>query len=153
MRIGGRHALRRGSGQAVACTARRSKTWTVLAVWDAGRPTSNDSRYATVHRSTDGFWTSEAAVAVKRVRVVVGGVVQGVGFRYFAKREADRHRLIGFVRNRPDGRVEVEVEGDERSVDDYLATLRAGPRSGYVAQFDVQEMEAMLTGSHFEIRF
>ncbi len=92
-------------------------------------------------------------MAVKRVRVLVGGVVQGVGFRYFAKREADRLRLVGFVRNRFDGRVEVEAEGEESVLDVYLATLRAGPRWAHVSEFHVQDAEPTFSGSHFEIKF
>jgi acylphosphatase len=90
---------------------------------------------------------------VKRVRLLLGGVVQGVGFRYFAKRQADLLGLTGFVRNRWDGRVEVEVEGAPDVLDEYLSTLRAGPRSGRVSQFDVEDMEPVLTDAHFEIRF
>lgn len=85
--------------------------------------------------------------------MLVGGVVQGVGFRYFAKREADRLHLTGFVRNRADGRVELEVEGDEKALRDYVGTVRAGPRWGHVSEFHVQDVEPTFSGSHFEIKF
>ena len=44
------------------------------------------------------------------------GTVQGVGFRFTTRRLADRRRVGGFVRNLPDGRVEVVVEGPEAEV-------------------------------------
>jgi acylphosphatase len=79
--------------------------------------------------------------------------VQGVGFRYFAKKEADRRRLVGFARNLADGTVEIEVEGDPGSVRDYLATLRLGPRWGHVSGLNVEGLEPTCGDQRFEVRF
>jgi len=54
---------------------------------------------------------------VKRVRFVVTGRVQGVGFRWFVKAEAVPLELTGWIRNRSDGAVEGEVEGREDAID------------------------------------
>ena len=62
-----------------------------------------------------------------RVRLVVSGRVQGVGFRWFAREAARRHRLAGWVRNSADGSVELEVSGDEGGIRELLATIREGP--------------------------
>ena len=84
-------------------------------------------------------------------RAVVHGVVQGVGFRWFAERTARALGLCGWVRNRPDGTVETVAEGDERAVGEYLARLRSGPSGSRVD--DVIVEEAFAEGlSVFEVR-
>ncbi|MBL8291924.1 MAG: acylphosphatase [Bryobacterales bacterium] len=58
----------------------------------------------------------------------VRGRVQGVGYRYFAQREATALGVVGYARNLDDGRVEVYAVGDEAQVNDLLARLHQGPR-------------------------
>jgi acylphosphatase len=60
-------------------------------------------------------------------RLVLSGRVQGVGFRFFAEDLARREGLGGWVMNRPDGSVEVLLEGDRESVARVEAKLRHGP--------------------------
>lgn len=69
------------------------------------------------------------------------GGVQGVGFRYSARLEADRLGVAGWVRNRPDGTVEAEVEGDEASVQAMLEWLAHGPPGAAVLRTDVSDAE------------
>jgi acylphosphatase len=75
-----------------------------------------------------------------RRRVVVRGTVQGVGFRYSARLEAERLGIAGWIRNRPDGAVDAEIEGDEASVQAMLDWLAAGPRGARVDRLDVAEV-------------
>lgn len=80
------------------------------------------------------------------------GEVQGVGFRYSARHAADRLGVAGWVRNRADGTVEAEVEGDEASVQAMLDWLAEGPRGAIVRRTDVSE--AVPTGERgFRIGF
>jgi acylphosphatase len=65
--------------------------------------------------------------AVKRVRVVVEGRVQGVFFRSTCASLARRRGLTGFVRNLPDGRVEAAFEGIDDDVDALVAWCGVGP--------------------------
>jgi acylphosphatase len=74
-------------------------------------------------------------------RFVIGGRVQGVGFRWFTVEQADVEGLSGFVRNLPDGRVEAIVEGDAESVDRLERALRRGPRGARVDAFEVEPLE------------
>jgi len=67
-----------------------------------------------------------------RLRAVVRGRVQGVGFRYFTQREAAALGLCGYVRNARDGSVEIVAEGDPRRLEALLALLHQGPRSAHV---------------------
>jgi acylphosphatase len=53
-----------------------------------------------------------------------GGHVQGVGFRYTTHNLAQRHNIHGYVRNLPDGRVELVMEGDEAEMEDVVKDLR-----------------------------
>jgi acylphosphatase len=78
--------------------------------------------------------------------------VQGVGFRYNARSEAGRLGIGGYARNRPDGAVEVEIEGDEASITRMLSWLERGPRFAKVDSVDVSDVPA--TGDRrFDIAF
>jgi len=69
-----------------------------------------------------------------RVHLLISGRVQGVGFRWSARREAIRLGLVGWVRNRPDGRVEAVAEGAEAQVDAFVAWCRRGPSGAAVTE-------------------
>ncbi|MCS7272984.1 MAG: acylphosphatase [Fimbriimonadales bacterium] len=64
---------------------------------------------------------------MRRLRAYVYGIVQGVGFRAFAHSEALRLGLKGYVRNCPDGSVEVVAEGPEEQLRAFLKRLWVGP--------------------------
>ena len=66
-------------------------------------------------------------------RWIVRGQVQGVGFRWFVGREANRLGLGGFARNLPDGTVEVVSQGDEAALDVLEQALARGPAAARVA--------------------
>ena len=74
-----------------------------------------------------------------RKRAIVSGAVQGVGFRYSAVAEAERLGVSGSVRNRPDGSVEVEVEGEPENVERMLDWLRRGPPGSRVAAVTIED--------------
>jgi acylphosphatase len=73
-------------------------------------------------------------------RYVIGGRVQGVGFRYFAEAAAAREGILGWVRNLPDGRVEVSAEGDAEALERFERSLRHGPPQARVDRVDVDDM-------------
>lgn len=62
-----------------------------------------------------------------RLSFLVSGDVQGVGFRHFARERALEHGLSGWVRNRGDGKVEGQAQGDVSALGLFLADLRRGP--------------------------
>ena len=62
-----------------------------------------------------------------RQRLVVSGMVQGVGFRFFTCRVAAKYPLVGYVRNLPDGDVEVVAEGKKEVVRSFLDEVARGP--------------------------
>jgi acylphosphatase len=75
-----------------------------------------------------------------RVRAVVSGRVQGVWFREGCRREAARLGVGGWVRNRPDGRVEIEAEGPRDRVEALLAWAREGPPLAVVAGVEIEDL-------------
>ena len=75
----------------------------------------------------------------ERMRVVVHGDVQGVGFRDFVERGARQLGLTGKVRNRPDGAVEVVAEGDAQALAELRRRLQEGPRLAQVERVEVAE--------------
>lgn len=88
---------------------------------------------------------------MKRVRVEVSGLVQGVFFRDSCRREAQRRGVAGWVRNTGAGTVEAELEGEDADVDALVAWCRTGPPQASVQRVDVTDASA--TGeSGFEVR-
>ena len=77
---------------------------------------------------------------------LVSGEVQGVGFRFFTQRVAARHQVVGYVRNLPDGRVEVHAEGTPEGVEGFKHDLAAGPQYARVEQ--VEEVSVDPTGRY-----
>lgn len=76
-----------------------------------------------------------------RRRAVVHGLVQGVGFRWSAAREAARLGVAGWVRNRSDGTVEAAVEGPVGDVEAMLRWFGHGPAGAVVRAVDVVDEE------------
>ena len=85
-------------------------------------------------------------------RIVVRGRVHGVGFRFFVNEAARREGVRGWVRNLPDGRVEILAEGDEESVDRLERHVRRGPPAARVDAVDVHPEMAAGDLKMFEIR-
>jgi acylphosphatase len=71
-----------------------------------------------------------------RLHVVVRGRVQGVGFRWFVNQMARSLDVAGWVRNRPDGGVEVAAEGAFDAIAKLRAELRQGPDGAHVESVD-----------------
>ena len=86
-----------------------------------------------------------------RVRVLVSGRVQGVGFRAFAARAATRLDLFGGVRNLDNGQVELEVEGEKTVIETLLQELKIGPPAARVRTIEVEWGVATGRYSHFVI--
>ncbi len=73
-----------------------------------------------------------------RMRAIVKGIVQGVGYRYFTVYQAQRiGGITGYVRNLKDGSVEVVAEGEREKLEQLLAQLRKGPTGAHVTGVDV----------------
>ena len=87
-----------------------------------------------------------------KLRALVKGRVQGVGFRFFVLRCADELGLDGWVRNLEDGRVEVKAVGRPEDLDRLEADLRRGPPGARVDAVHVQQGEGQPQGRGFQVR-
>ena len=87
-----------------------------------------------------------------RHRFLVSGRVQGVGFRYFARRVAGRLGLVGWVRNLPDGSVEAVAEGSPEELARFHSELRLGPTLADVTKVTASPTDSGEALTGFEIR-
>ncbi len=85
------------------------------------------------------------------VHIVVHGSVQGVFFRASTQSQASEHSLTGWVRNLPDGTVEIHAEGDKESLDRFIEWCRQGPPADNVQRLDL-DWVASQSLSDFEVR-
>ena len=70
----------------------------------------------------------------QRLHVIVKGIVQGVGFRFFVYQHGNLLNLRGWVRNRINGDVEVLAEGPKKDLDYFFDKLKAGPELAQVVE-------------------
>lgn len=89
----------------------------------------------------------------KRAKIIVNGLVQGVGYRYFVMRHADRLDLKGYTQNLFTGEVLTEVEGDESLINELIKNLKVGPIKSHVTNCFVEWSESKNEFSRFEVRF
>jgi acylphosphatase len=82
-------------------------------------------------------------MTVVRVRVTVSGFVQGVWFRQSCRQQAQLLGVTGWVRNRFDGRVEIEAEGARDSVDALVRWAHQGPSRAVVAGVEVEDLDPL----------
>ncbi len=88
----------------------------------------------------------------RRVRARVRGRVQGVAYRASTRFEARRLGLVGWVRNLPDGSVELEAQGPAEVVEQMLTWCRQGPSLAQVTSVDVTELPVEAAGAGFDVR-
>jgi acylphosphatase len=94
-----------------------------------------------------------ASPNIVRRRLLISGAVQGVGFRYWAIREAAAFRVSGYVRNLFDGSVEVVLEGPPGEISNFERVLRKGPPYGRVHSVQTVDEEATGEFSSFGVKF
>ena len=94
-----------------------------------------------------------AGARMGAVEILVGGRVQGVGYRNFAQRRAHDRRLTGYAVNLPDGRVKIRVEGDLEAIEQFVRDLGTGPPLARVDHVDVSAVPFTGRYGEFGIRF
>ncbi|KUO94014.1 MAG: acylphosphatase [Vulcanisaeta sp. CIS_19] len=91
---------------------------------------------------------------MRRVHIIVHGLVQGVGFRSFVSRNARRLGVKGFVRNLEDGySVEIVAEGPDEAVEQLINIVRRGPPGAIVEDIEIEDQEPRNEFKDFEIRY
>jgi acylphosphatase len=87
----------------------------------------------------------------RRVRAIVSGRVQGVSYRASTVDAARRLDIVGWVRNRADGSVELEAEGPPDQISVFLEWCKDGPPHAHVTAVAVEELEPTGAEKHFSI--
>jgi acylphosphatase len=90
---------------------------------------------------------------MRRIRAIVTGRVQGVSFRASTATEGRRLGVTGWVRNKPDGSVELEAEGPDDKIEALLAWCHRGPAAASVDRVAVDELSVSGNDRGFEIRY
>ena len=90
---------------------------------------------------------------MKRVHIIVHGSVQGVFFRSNTRDIASSLGLKGYVRNMPDGTVEVVAEGNEDKTKELVEFCKKGPEAAEVTKTDVEFEKASNEFKSFEVRY
>lgn len=78
----------------------------------------------------------------QRLRVLYSGRVQGVGFRYATRSVARGYEVVGWVRNLPDGRVELVAEGDRDEVEAFRQAIREAGLAPHIRHEEVHREPA-----------
>ena len=90
---------------------------------------------------------------MRRIRAIVSGRVQGVAYRASTVTEARRLGLVGWVKNRSDGSVELEAEGAEDMVAALVRWCHEGPPAARVGRVAVEELSVTNAEREFEIAY
>jgi acylphosphatase len=85
------------------------------------------------------------------VKIIVSGIVQGVGFRYFIARVSNELNLTGYVKNLWNGDVEIYAEGRKEFVEEIVKKAQAGPSHSRVSGCKVEWLDFTNKYDNFEI--
>ena len=88
-----------------------------------------------------------------RVHIVVIGHVQGVGFRYYTFKKAREIGIAGFVKNLPDGTVEIEAEGERSLLEELIEAVKVGPRTAVVNDLHINWEEPTGEYQNFSVEY
>ena len=73
-----------------------------------------------------------------KTKIIIKGMVQGVGFRYYCFKEATALGLLGYVKNVYNGDVEIEVEGEQGAINEFIKLIQIGPEHSKVTSISVE---------------
>lgn len=90
---------------------------------------------------------------LKRAKIIVNGLVQGVGYRYFVIRHADNLNLKGYIQNLFTGEVLTEVEGEFGLINELIKQLKIGPMKSHITNCSVEWCEFKDEFKRFEVRY
>jgi acylphosphatase len=90
---------------------------------------------------------------LKRAKIIINGLVQGVGFRYFVIRHAQKLGLKGYTKNLFTGEVLTKVEGDEGLIHELIKELKVGPSHAQVNNCAVEWSDYKGEFKSFDVRY
>ncbi len=90
---------------------------------------------------------------LKRAKIIVNGLVQGVGYRYFVMKHAENLNLNGYTQNLFTGEVLTEVEGDKAIILELINHIKNGPSKSHVINCFIEWSESKNEFKRFEVRY
>jgi len=90
---------------------------------------------------------------MKRYHMVVSGKVQGVFYRDFARREAEKLGITGYVKNLGDGNVEMVAEGNDEALKKFVSACKKGPLMAFVKNIDVKDGSVTGEFKDFDLKY
>ena len=90
-------------------------------------------------------------MGISCVYLIISGKVQGVGYRYYAKRKAENLGLTSWIRNTSNGHVESRVEGTKQAVQDFINWAHQGPDNAVVSNIIQKTLAEQPAFENFEI--
>lgn len=88
-----------------------------------------------------------------KAEILVNGLVQGVGFRYFIVKHTSRLKLNGYVENLYTGEVHTVVEGDRVNIEELFKLIKLGPSHAHVKNSRIDWSECKNEFDSFEVKF
>ena len=88
-----------------------------------------------------------------RYSILVNGRVQGVGFRFFTQLTAANLKLTGWCKNLYDGKVEIEVQGPEKTLSNFISSLKKGNNFSRVDEIVVNEIPTIENEKKYFIKY
>ncbi len=89
---------------------------------------------------------------MRRVKLIIFGRVQGVGYRYFVQSRADKMEIKGFVRNLPDGEVEIDAEGEQSHISLFIEQCIEGSGLSKISNYYIHDIP-IYGFQKFEIKY
>lgn len=91
---------------------------------------------------------------IKQIRIRVSGLVQGVGFRFFTHRQAQKLGLVGYVKNLDNGEVEIVAQGDSEQISKLTEWLeQGGPVSARITNINIGQTSIQEDLTSFKVRY
>lgn len=90
---------------------------------------------------------------MKRAEIIVNGLVQGVGFRYFIVRRAEELGLTGYTKNLFSGEVYTVVEGERMMIEEFYKKIKIGPSHADIKNASIKWSDSKNEFTRFEVRY
>ncbi len=90
---------------------------------------------------------------MKRAEILVNGLVQGVGFRYFVVRLAEEFGLKGYTKNLFSGEVYTVVEGEDAMIEEFFNKIKIGPSHAHIKNASIKWSDSKNEFTKFEVRY
>lgn len=90
---------------------------------------------------------------MKTYHLIVHGSVQGVGFRFYTKRQAQKLGVTGWVKNKADGTVEIAAQSDSATLKKFIAAVKAGSPASRVERVDIKEIQGAKRYKVFQVKY